>query len=164
VIRNMAQKYGFTTQSKSFVVFDLDGTLADITTRKKAAIRPDGSLNYRIFFDPMLVDSDTPIQANIDRIQNHRDIGHEIVILTGRSDRTKEATIAWFKKHGVTYDRLIMRPESNHQDDAVWKRGVMNTYLDKTKCVLVYEDRPKVIREWRAMGIAVVDCGDGTEF
>ena len=32
--------------------------------------------------------------------------GHPIWILSGRSDRTKDATIDWLKKHDVPFDHL----------------------------------------------------------
>jgi len=164
VIRNMAMKHNVIKQEKEFVIFDLDGTLCDITVRRKAAEMPDGKLNYGKFFDPTLVATDTPRQEIIDKIKGHCDQGHEIIIMSGRSDRTREATTTWLSKYGVAWDRLIMRPDTNYQDDAVLKQGFLTNYVEKSKCIMVYDDRPKVIRMWKKEGLTVVDVGNGIEF
>lgn len=164
VIRNMAFRYGLAKQEKPFVIFDLDGTLCDISERKKAATRPDGKLDYGVFFDPKQVKTDKPRHDIINKMYEHRQLGHEIVIMSGRSDRTKEATLDWLVQWGATWDRLIMRPASDSRDDVVLKLEFLDKYVDASKCVKVYDDRPKLVRAWKSRGLEVEDCGDGVEF
>ena len=43
-----------------WVIFDLDGTLADIEIRRKMAINSKGKMDWDIFFAPALVAEDDP--------------------------------------------------------------------------------------------------------
>lgn len=70
----------------------------------------------------------------------------------------------WLRQHHVYYDRLIMRPESDFRPDDKLKLWFLDNYLDASKCVKIYDDRPSVIRAWQSRGITVKDCGDGVEF
>ena len=40
-----------------WVIFDLDGTLADIEARRKLATKPTGKMDWDIFFAPQLIAS-----------------------------------------------------------------------------------------------------------
>ena len=40
------------TTNDKWVIFDLDGTLANIDARRKLATKPNGKIDWDIFFDP----------------------------------------------------------------------------------------------------------------
>ena len=46
--------------TNKWVIFDLDGTLADIEIRRKMAINSKGKMDWDIFFAPALVAEDDP--------------------------------------------------------------------------------------------------------
>lgn len=165
VIHRMAWQAGLMKQENMWVGVDLDGTLADITARRKYAEKPDGSLDYKKFFDPEAVyEMDEPRHDVIDMVKAEKKKGHDIIILSGRSDVTKWSTFDWLDKHRVPYDRIIMRPHHDRRRDDVLKLEFLDTLTDASKLVKIIDDRPQVIRAWRSRGIEVVDVGDGQEF
>ena len=46
--------------SEKIILFDLDGTLANIDVRRKLAAKPNGKLDWDIFFDPSNIKLDVP--------------------------------------------------------------------------------------------------------
>jgi len=45
---------------KNIVIFDLDGTLADIQKRKKLSTKHNGKIDWKKFSDPELIKLDIP--------------------------------------------------------------------------------------------------------
>ena len=45
------------TMKKNTVIFDLDGTLANIDARRKKSLKPNGKLDWDVFFDPEKISS-----------------------------------------------------------------------------------------------------------
>ena len=82
---------------KKKVIFDLDGTLALIDDRRKISKKSNGKMDWDVFFDPKNIDLDQPNHAVIAMAQMLDAAGHMIVILSGRSKATKDATKAWLK-------------------------------------------------------------------
>ena len=99
------------TNDKKTIIFDLDGTLALIDKRRAISTKPNGKLDWDIFFDPNNISLDEPNTPVIKTAQLFHSQGFRIVILSGRSDRTKDVTIDWLDKHKVPFDLLQQRPE-----------------------------------------------------
>lgn len=144
-----------------FVVFDLDGTLADgehrmhyISGEKK---------DWRAFF--ALCGDDKPIDAGIGVLQSlllHG--GHRVEIWTGRSDEVIDQTIGWFVEHiGSTLwaqvDRLRMRPAGDYTQDHDLKADWLAE--SERKPDLVFEDRDRVVAMWRANGVPCFQVAPG---
>ena len=45
---------------KKTVIFDLDGTLANIDVRRDKSLKPNGKLDWDIFFNPKNISLDEP--------------------------------------------------------------------------------------------------------
>lgn len=164
VILNMAHRYGIVKQEKPFVIYDLDGTLADITVRRENALKANGELDWGKFFDPAMVKTDVVREDIREMLWEDEDHGNEIVILSGRSDATREATENWLAGANIYYSRLIMRPATDFRKDTDLKKWFLHNYLDKSRCTKVVDDRPCVIRMWEEEGMNLVDVGNGVEF
>ena len=165
VIRNMAWRAGLLKQEKPWIGVDLDGTVADISIRRELSTKDDGSIHWGKFFDPDNICLDEPRKDVIKMVNEEKEnMGYEIIILSGRSDATKWATFHWLEKHGVKFDRVIMRPDNDHRKDDVLKLEFLDQLTDASKLVRIYDDRPQVIRAWKSRNIEVVDVGDGVEF
>jgi len=87
--------------------------------------------------------------------------GYEIVIVSGRSDRTKEATDRWLEKYGVLYDRMIMRKRKNFTPDNELKERWLEKYLDPDNIHVVVDDRQRVVDMWRRNGLDVFQVANG---
>jgi len=93
------------------IIFDLDGTLANIDARRDMAIGVDGKMNWDVFFHPSHISFDKPNPQVIKSAQLFKDSGFRIFIFSGRNDRSFHATKQWLKAHKVPFDLLVMRPD-----------------------------------------------------
>ena len=152
----------FTTdyRNNNIVIFDLDGTLANIDKRRKLATK-NGKMNWNVFFNPDNIDLDTPNQAVINMANILYSQDYIIYILSGRSDKTYQATIAWLDKHKVNYDLLIMRPQNQlYKKDSDLKQSWLDT-IGKDRVSMVFDDRQQVVDMWRQNGLPTFQVADG---
>ena len=113
-------------------VFDIDGTVADCTHRLSLIdkrIHPKAKdRDYNRFFEEL--SNDAPIDYMVDLcrtlISADLESGHfgSVVFLTGRPERTRDATVDWLNEHNLTctisddpdrdaVDNLIMRDDGD---------------------------------------------------
>lgn len=147
------------------VIFDLDGTLALIDKRRAASTKPNGKIDWDVFFDPSNIDMDQPNMPVIQMAKTLKDAGNMIVILSGRSKATKDATKAWLVANDVPFDVLKMRPTSNDfnfmPDDQLKQRWLDQLFPDKSDILCVFDDRQKVVDMWRANGLTCMQVAPG---
>ena len=87
-----------------------------------------------------------------------------IALFTGRGEENRKETEEWLKKYDIAYDWLVMRPTGIYIEDSIIKKEMFNKFPMKDRVVLIYDDRPVVIRMWRSLGLDVIDVGSGVEF
>ena len=104
------------------VIFDLDGTLALIDDRRKWCTKPNGKLDWDKFFDPNNISMDKPNLPVIKMAQSLSDSGFQIVIFSGRSKGTIDATKLWLSQNNVPWSRLFMRPIKDFTSDDILKK------------------------------------------
>ena len=147
------------------VIFDLDGTLADIETRRVISIKENGKMDWDIFFDPKNISLDIPNRPVITMARLLKESGHRIVILSGRSKVTKDATREWLKQFDVPFDILKMRPDNKEfkfMPDDQLKKLWLDKLLPNTDDVLcVFDDRDKVVKMWRENGLSCLQVAEG---
>lgn len=140
------------TFSKPYaIVVDLDGTLAN--------------LNGRLPYGDAQKDCENDLlrQEVLDQVKQFTLMKR--LIVSGRFDTYKEQTERWLKKHNIHYDGLFMREANDTRGDQIIKREIYEQHIEPFyKVVRVFDDRPKVIRMWRELGLDVVDVGNGVEF
>ena len=146
---------------KTTVIFDLDGTLALVDKRREIAKKPNGKIDFDIFYDPQYIELDEPNSFVIELAKMYKRDGYEIVIVSGRSDRTKEATERWLEKYGILYDRMIMRKRKNFTPDNELKERWLEKYLDPDNIHVVVDDRQRVVDMWRRNGLDVFQVANG---
>ena len=148
------------------VIFDLDGTLADITKRREMSTKENGKIDWDVFFEPNNIWFDLPNEPVITMAQLLSE-RHRIVIFSGRSKATKTETKRWLQKFNVPFDILKMRPTSNDwkfMPDDELKQHWLDTLFpdDKRKDILcVFDDRQKVVDMWRKNGITCFQVDEG---
>lgn len=147
------------------VIFDLDGTLALIDERRRISIKNNGKMDWDIFFNPTNIALDGPNTPVIETARLFKKNGFNIVIFSGRSEVTKEATEFWLEQFNVPFDVLKMRPTSKEfkfmRDDDL-KQGWLNElFPNKSEIFAVFDDRNKVVEMWRRNGITCFQVADG---
>jgi len=164
---------------KHTVIFDLDGTLADIEIRRKKSIKPNGKMDWDIFFHPDNIKYDKPIPAIVSLIQTFEDKGYNTVIFSGRNDRSWNETKLWLKRYEIPYDLLVMRPDKfksksfpvadgnpatsdmRFMPDEILKKKMLDTFVDINDVLFVVDDRQKVVDMWRDLGLVVLQPAPG---
>jgi len=158
------------SKDNKWVIFDLDGTLADIEDRRKLSTKT-GEMNWDEFFNPKNIEMDKPNTPVIMMFQALKAFGYNIAIFSGRSASTKQATFDWLEKHGVgNWDRLKLRPEKHPfkfmPDDKLKLHWFNETFvdpedMDEAEVVAVFDDRDKVVNMWREIGLTCMQVAPG---
>ena len=148
---------------KNTIIFDLDGTLALIDKRREVSTQANGKLDWTKFFDPANIKLDKPNPPVVKTAQLFAEQGFNIVILSGRSNKTETATRSWLSKNKVPFNKLIMRDsETNHfTPDWVLKKNMLDENLDINDVFLVVDDRDRVVKLWRSLGLTTFQVAEG---
>ena len=161
--------------NKNIVIFDLDGTLADITARRAiAGITPGApqktnpQMDWNAFLDPKNIKLDEPNIPVIKMAQMLDSQGFNIVIFSGRSKSTYRTTRQWLIQNDVPFDTLQMRPNDrdsggqfHFMKDSDLKQLWLDTLVDKDDVFAVFDDRNQVVDMWRANGLTCFQVADG---
>jgi FMN phosphatase YigB (HAD superfamily) len=149
---------------KDIVIFDMDGTLSDADHRRKYAVKGD-DYNWAKFMKEMKND---PVNEHVRDVHNALvAAGKWTYILSARDEKYRKWTDTWCFWNGIEgYKHIFMRPDNDFRPDEIVKREIFDKFFahlhDRILCV--FDDRPKVIRMWRELGIRVFNCGTGEEF
>jgi phosphoglycolate phosphatase-like HAD superfamily hydrolase len=135
-----------------FVVFDLDGTLANLDHRLHLSITKD----WRGFF--AAVGNDKPIVHAILVAQAMWQAGHRVEIWSGRSDECRAETERWLALALVPYDALLMRTAGDVRPDDVIKQEFLRGGGQPD---LIFDDRDRVVAMWRSLGIPCFQVAKG---
>jgi len=137
--------------SSAAIVVDVDGTLAEHIARSP--------------YDYSRVLTDGPFQSIINLVNLYADDGYEIIIMSGRPDinNVRQDTADWLHGHGVTFDHLFMRPaDMQGINDADVKQHLFDKYVrDEYRVHVWLDDRNRVVRRIRKLGIKVLQVADG---
>ena len=145
---------------KNKVIFDLDGTLALIDERRALAAKPDGKINWKVFFAPENIALDKPNEPVIEMFKCLADRGFEMIILSGRDAISRTETRLWLKEHGIFPDILWMRPQGSFTPDNELKQTWLDEIgVDNVFCV--FDDRDKVVQMWRDNGLTCFQVAPG---
>jgi len=169
---------------KNTVIFDLDGTLAIIEKRRLISGKTsDGKetkkMDWDVFFDPENIQLDEPNLPVIKMAQLFKQDGFKIIIFSGRNDRSFFATKDWLKVNDVPHDLLVMRPDKFQKDswpiadgnpatkamrfmpDEILKKEMLDTFANIEDVFLVVDDRNKVVKMWRDLGLNTFQVAPG---
>jgi phosphoglycolate phosphatase-like HAD superfamily hydrolase len=144
-------------------IFDLDGTLADLTHRLHyVKSKPK---NWAAFARG--IDRDGVIEP-IAMLARLWTMGNRVIICSGRSDDMREATEAWLAKmwgEGGKHSALYMRKAGDYRADDIIKSELLDQILaDGYRPVLVVDDRLRVCNMWRARGLLLLAVNGGGDF
>jgi hypothetical protein len=139
-----------------FVIFDIDGTLADVSERIHHLKKKPK--NWDAFFQGMA--QDKAIHSMIRLCNLLYDSGIQIVLCSGRNEGYRSETITWLAQQGVKYHDLLLRKDKDRRSDTIVKREMLAT-IDKSKILFVVEDRSRVVEMWRSEGLVCLQCAPG---
>ena len=140
-----------------FVVFDLDGTIANHDHRHHLVTGENK--NWDLFFSRCV--ADTPNNHVIGALNSHLNSGHRVEIWSGRSAVVETETRAWLNHHGIEPLLLThMRPVNDHTEDDLLKLSWLLACGEQPD--IVYDDRDILVNMFRENNIPCFQVAPGS--
>jgi hypothetical protein len=144
--------------TKIDIIFDIDGTLADIEHRRHYVFAKPK--NWKAFNAGAAYDSvNIPVAL---MAYNMYMCGHRIILCSGRTSDMRTVTETWLSENKIHYNRLYMRPEKDYRSDDIVKEELLDQIIKDgfdPKCV--FDDRKRVVDMWRRRGIPCFQVAEG---
>jgi len=142
--------------AEEIVIFDIDGTLADVSERLHHIKKKPK--DWDAFFKG--IPQDKAIRSMVRLCNILYESGIQILLCTGRREKDRAETVKWLAQQGVNYHELILRPDGDRRSDVIVKREML-AGLDRSKILFVVEDRSGVVEMWRSEGLVCLQCAPG---
>lgn len=144
----------------STVIFDLDGTLCDISHRLHHV--QGENKNWDAFYKDCV--NDVP-KDNVIEMLCCLEEYHDIIISSGRSEDVRKETEEWLDKNNVKYNQLLMRPTKCYTPDNALKKMWLDTGKlgPKEEILFVVEDRDRMVQMWRGAGLTCLQVDQWDE-
>lgn len=143
------------------LIFDLDGTIADVSYRREVASNAQrdaaqrGEQNPRRFFwkawqDPLNVATDRPSYVADFLRGIAKTNQYQIIIFSARTMKLYDATVNWLHHFDIPYDQLHMRPEDDFRPDNEFKDDLWSSFSDEFResVEIIFDDRQQVVDLW----------------
>lgn len=140
-----ARNYTPNELKTNAIILDIDGTIA--------------LTNGRSHFDySETVLTDVPRIDVIELVSGYANsLGAEIICVSGREDKCKEHTENWLATYFVGQSALFMRQTGDPRCDTIIKEEIFWEHIEPYyNVVAAFDDRPRVIRKWKDIGIPLV--------
>jgi predicted kinase len=145
------------------VIFDIDGTLADVKHRLHYL---ENGKDWNGFFSQMHDDPVIEPVAELARllyagISNgiKQPFDYAILIVSARPDDYRFETGKWLNANHIPFQKLYMRKSGDFRRDDIVKAEILQQILDDGyEPFLVVDDRPMVVDMWRSHGITTLQC------
>lgn len=147
--------------NRKAILVDVDGTLADIGHRLhyiKNKPKQWGKFKKESY-------GDTPYKDIVWLVNVLASSGAHILIVTARTEDEREITKLWLDevaglKH--IYDRMYMRKDGDYREDPIVKKELLEQIkLDGYEPYMVIDDRNRVVKMWRELGLRCLQVRDG---
>lgn len=127
------------------IILDIDGTIALTAGR-----------SHYDYSEAVL--TDIPRIDVLDMVTGYANsIGAEIIVLSGRDSKCRCATESWLETYYVEHGGVFMRKEGDSRSDRLVKQEIFWEHIEPYyNVVAAFDDRPRIIRLWKDIGIPLV--------
>lgn len=142
------------------IVFDLDGTIANIDHRRHLV--EGENKNWDAFY--LACEHDTLNEHVYDVLSALYEAKHTIYILSGRSEIVSNMTICWLKNNNIwnKVDAVWMRDIDDYTpDEQLKERWLQELNEMGINVKMVFDDRKKVVDMWRRNGVQCFQVAEG---
>jgi hypothetical protein len=137
--------------SRPLAVFDVDGVLADVRHRLHHVERRPK--DWDAFFDA--APDDPPLATGVAlALESARDC--EVVYVTGRPERCRADTLAWFARHGLPTGELSMLGPRDRRPARVAKLELLRRLARDRVVAVVVDDDLQVCQAYEKAGFTVL--------
>jgi hypothetical protein len=140
------------------IVFDIDGTLANIEHRRQyVATKPK---NWKAFTAG--IPNDTPYEEIVYLARTFDNGFDNVILCSGRGEESRVATEDQMRKFGVPFDEIYMRAAGDYRKDSIVKVELLHQIRAKYgNPYLWFDDRQQVVDAIRAEGVRVLQVAPG---
>ena len=140
------------------VVFDVDGTLSDMTHRLHNLGRtPRGIDEFR-----EKTKNDRPNRDIIWLSRLFYVMNMNVIICTARESYVRDFTIDWLIENNVEFDDIFMKADNDDRDDTVVKKEMLAKIREVWgEPLFWFDDRTKVAKAIREEGVRVLQVANG---
>jgi uncharacterized HAD superfamily protein len=136
------------------VIFDIDGTLADVDEFLHHLVhRPDSPRDWQGFHREVGKAKVKLDVLSMLHLYQHR--GVYTILLTSRNVDWQKETMGWLKKNNITYDVLMMRSKGDRRSAPEFKEDRFKKISQDFNIVQVFDDHPGVVGVAEELGIPV---------
>ena len=145
-------------RNKQTIIFDVDGTIADVEHRRHFV---NGNNDWDSFRKETV--NDTPVQWVCDIAKRFIAQGDEVAFFSARNESERDITEKQISDWiGDGHKGVFLRPDDDFTPDDVFKSELADKFIDMGgKIDLIFDDRQKVVDMWRDKGFTVVQVADG---
>jgi len=150
-------------EDNKVIIFDVDGTLANGDHRTHL-LGNRADHEWQAYFDASIDDAPhVEIQWLNHLMSTQPDV--EIIVLTARTESSRQITADWLAAHDIIYNELILKPDAEsgqHGTDHLFKERVLDELIARGRTpFMVFEDRQRVVDMWRRRGIKCLQVQPG---
>jgi predicted kinase len=144
--------YQYTPGLPEAIIVDVDGTVAD----HEGVRNPYDTSKYCL---------DKPRWEVIRVVQDYvyRNIPKKVIFVSGRDEAFQDVTYEWLMEWvKVPIEGLFMRPEGDTRRDDIVKLELFDKHIrGKYNIWGVYDDRDRVVKAWRSIGLPTFQVNEG---
>lgn len=84
------------------------------------------------------------------------------IVFTAREEKYRSLTLDWLHAHGIFPQHVFMRQTGDRRPDDIVKRKMFEEHIrGKYNVLAIFDDRDRVVRMWRDMGLTCFQVADG---
>lgn len=138
-------------------LFDVDGTLVDVSSIRYLVDRTDPNFTGQRQFDRFHAESIDcpPHQKVLDAWKDVLESGRIPLVATGRTEKHREVTKWWLTNHHLFPLQQLHRKNGDFRPDVEVKAEMLDLLLEHYDIVEVWDDNPHVIELWKSRGLKV---------
>jgi len=142
------------SDSPSAVIFDVDGTLCDVSGVRHYVTKDPKRRNFEKFHGAAILCP--PNQWVVDLSREYCDQGTSVIVVTSRRERWRYKTSMWLRKWGIDYTILLMRADDDDRPDVDVKRSILNRIRETYEVIAAVDDNPSILALWEAAKIPTI--------
>ena len=135
-------------------IFDMDGTLCDVSSVRHFVTRPVGEKDFHSFHEAAA--GCPPHQWVVDEAHDLSNAGVAILVVTARSEQWAVPTLWWNLLNEVPFDDIFHRPLRDFRKDVLVKADILAEIRRRGYNVIhAYDDNPSIVALWESENIPV---------
>ena len=136
------------------VIFDIDGTLADVDEFLHHLVhRPDSPRDWQGFHREV---GKAKVKLDVlSMLHLYQFRGVHVILLTSRNIEWFNETVSWLGKNHIDYDMLVMRSKGDRRSAPEFKEDRLKRIMLEYNIVHLFDDHPGVCGVAEELGIPV---------